>query len=100
MRRTHLILLSLLALALAPVLATSASAAAHADLGYGKNGVVMLPGKKVPGQSARKAVAIEPSGALILATNRTLQRLDPTGTSIRPSARAARSRHPRCPAGN
>jgi uncharacterized delta-60 repeat protein len=81
MRRTHLILLSLLALALALALvpATSASAAAHADRGYGKNGVVTLPGKKVPGQSARKAVAIEPSGALILATNRTLQRLDPAG---------------------
>jgi uncharacterized delta-60 repeat protein len=77
MRRTLFILLSLAVLALAA--AAEASAAAHLDPGYGKKGVALLPGKKVPHRAPRKAVAIEPDGALILATDRTLQRLGPAG---------------------
>lgn len=77
MRRTFSILLSLVALSL--VGAAAASAAAHLDPTFGKHGVVLLPGKKVPHQSPRRAVAIESSGALILATNRSLERLDPAG---------------------
>jgi uncharacterized delta-60 repeat protein len=77
MHRVLLILSAFLAVAI--VGAGGASAAVHLDHSYGKNGVVKLPGKKVPGQTAREAVAIEPDGGLILATNRTLQRLDPAG---------------------
>jgi uncharacterized delta-60 repeat protein len=75
MRRTFLILLSLVALAWAG--AASASAAARPDPGYGKQGVAILPGTK--GAPVRRAVAIEPSGALILLAGGSLERLGPAG---------------------
>jgi uncharacterized delta-60 repeat protein len=76
MRRTLLISLTCIA-ALAGT--PTASAGVHLDGGYGRNGIVLLPGKKTPDRTTTVGVAIEPGGGLILATNLTLQRLDPAG---------------------
>jgi uncharacterized delta-60 repeat protein len=67
------------ALAATMALAGSAAAAVHLDRTYGHGGIAKVPGKKVPGQRPGAALAMQPDGSLILATNSTLRRLDPAG---------------------
>jgi uncharacterized delta-60 repeat protein len=74
-RRLPLIWLVVIAATMA--LAGGAGAAVHVDRSYGHAGVAKLPGKK--GQRPEEAVAMQPDGSLILATNSTLRRLGPMG---------------------
>jgi uncharacterized delta-60 repeat protein len=77
MRRVTMIALSTVALALAAATG-SAAAALKLDPSFGAGGLALLPGEKAPAHPVR-ALAIEPDGALILASDGTLQRLDPSG---------------------
>jgi uncharacterized delta-60 repeat protein len=76
MRRSLLVLLSLMSVIAAPA---TAGGAVRPDPSFGMKGLVLLPGKKTPHGSAKKAVAIAPGGGLVVATNRTLQKLGPAG---------------------
>jgi uncharacterized delta-60 repeat protein len=78
MRRLTMIALSTVALALAGVTG-SAAAALRPDPSFGQGGLALVPGESAPDHPVREALAIEPDGALILASAGTLQRLDPSG---------------------
>jgi uncharacterized delta-60 repeat protein len=78
MRRVTMIVLSTVAVVMIAATGTAA-AALQLDPSFGAGGLALVPGQRGPGHPVREALAIEPDGALILASDGTLQRLDPSG---------------------